>query len=64
MKKIQDMPLQITIKNIVANYDLKRDNLLNKEYSTTRYRKNGFMLYDSIDRNIGIVFRADDERHL
>lgn len=62
MKKIQDMPLQITIKNTVVNYDLKCDNLLNREYSTTRYRKNGFMLYDSNDRNIGIVFRADDER--
>lgn len=62
MSKIYDMPLQITIKNIIANYDLKKDILLDKEYSTTRYRKNGFLAYDKDGRNIGIVFQADDER--
>lgn len=62
MKAINDSALQITIKNDIANYDLKYDNLLNGEHSVTRYRKNGFLIYDSNGRSIGIVFRADDER--
>lgn len=62
MKGIIDKELKIIIKNQIANYNRNTNSLLYETSSVTRYRKNGFLVYDENDKNIGLVFMSDDER--
>ena len=62
MKGIIDKELKCIITDKKACYDLNENRLIFTERPVTRYRKNGYLLFDDKNRNIGIVFMSDDKR--
>ncbi len=62
MKDIVDDELEIEIVNKKASYDINRDSLTCCWLTVTCNRKNGYLVFDSHNRNIGIVYMADDLR--
>ena len=61
-KRILDEAATFEVVNKIANYDLIEDRLISHESAVTRNQKNGYLLYDIIGRNVGIVFISDDHR--
>ena len=62
MDRSESGKLEIVIKNVLANYDYLEDKLVLSKGAVGRNRKNGYLVFDKTDRNIGIAFMSDDER--
>ena len=57
-----DNKLKIKISKQMANYDVSTDTLVYSQLSVSRFRKNGYLVYDEAGNNIGIAFMSDDKR--
>lgn len=59
-----DNELRIIISNQKANYDRTTDRLSYSLLTVSKFRKNGYIVYNEEKESIGIVFKSDDKRTL
>ncbi len=62
-RRIYDPSLTLKISNKTVIYDLSNDYLIFGSSGTNKWRKNGYLTYDSNGEELGVVFADDDRRH-